>query len=85
MWFLLKDGVYDLDPAIKNCKGSTDKKESLWEALEQSWTLISQDIQDALRGSMKHQVEAVWSQNGGIPSTRQFFQYFFACNIFKSI
>jgi hypothetical protein len=41
-WYPLKEGIYDLDPAIETCKGSNDKKEILWEALEQSWTLISQ-------------------------------------------
>jgi transposase len=95
MWFPLKEGVYDLDPAIENCKGLNDKEEILGEALEQSWTLISQDIQDALRRSMKHRVEAVLEAKGWytkyyaiFPILLHIFKIpavYFPCNIFNSI
>ncbi|THC88494.1 hypothetical protein EYZ11_012063 [Aspergillus tanneri] len=65
MWFPLKEGVFDVNPNIEYCKGANEKKEDiLWDALEQSWSQIREDIQDALIKSMKKRVEAVLEAKG---------------------
>jgi hypothetical protein len=63
--FPLKEGVYDVRPDIGNCQGSDKKKEDfLWEALEQSWSSIRQDILKIIIGSMGRRVEAVIQAKG---------------------
>jgi hypothetical protein len=65
MWSPLKEGVYDVRPDIGNCQRSDEKKEDfLWEALEQSWSSIRQDILKNIIGSMGRRVEAVVQAKG---------------------
>jgi hypothetical protein len=56
----LSKKVSDVRSDIENCQGPDEKKEDfLWEALEQSWSSIRQDILENIIGSMGRRVEAV--------------------------
>ena len=65
LWFRLKQLVYQVNPQIEQVKGDIDTvRDALWDALEQAWHLIEEDILDQLVDSMQRRVEAVIKAEG---------------------
>lgn len=65
MWFKLKEGVYQVRPDIESVSGGIDQVlNALWDALEQAWLLIDEELIDELIRSMDNRVQALIAAEG---------------------
>ena len=65
LWFRLKQLVYQVNPEIEQVQGDADTvRDVLWDALEQAWHLIEENILDDLVESMQRRVQAVIKAEG---------------------
>lgn len=65
LWFLLKEGVYRVNPDIENVGGNDETiQEELFKALFRSWEEIKESYLDRLVKSMERRVKAVIAAEG---------------------
>ena len=65
LWFRLKELVYKINPGIEDVGGDDDKaQDTLFQALEEAWPRLQQELLDELIKSMDTQINAVLEAEG---------------------
>jgi len=65
LWFHLKKMVYEVRPDIEEVHGDDEKvRKALFEALEEAWPRLSEELLAMLIGSMESRVKAVIDAEG---------------------
>jgi len=65
LWVHLKKLVYEVRPDIEEVRGSDEKvRKALFEALEEAWPRLDEELLTALIGSMESRVKAVIEAEG---------------------
>ena len=70
LWFPFKEGAHIVNPEVDFATGSNERKDILWDALQNSWAQIKRELLRSLMEGMPCRVKAVIRAKGWLRSER---------------